>query len=153
MILENGTNTGSGTAEEQSSQATSVPRWNTASGLHGWWQINKSLQTESRVHCWALWPISSRVTTINLTIMCTVCDNSDSCGADILCHWQHATCRWRPTWHQSVSHLSLAVSKLLTHNASTYIEFPTDYATQRNNIDDFYKTAAFPNVLRCVDGT
>ena len=53
----------------------------------------------------------------------------------------------------SQSAISLAASKLLTHNASTYIEFPTDYATQRNNIDDFYKTAAFPNVLRCVDGT
>jgi len=39
------------------------------------------------------------------------------------------------------------------HNASAYIEFPTDYATQRNNIDNFYKTAAFPNVLCCVDGT
>ena len=40
----------------------------------------------------------------------------------------------------------LAVSKLLTCNASAYINFPTDDATQRKVMVDFYKTAAFPNV-------
>ena len=46
----------------------------------------------------------------------------------------------------------LAVSKLLTCNASAYINFPTDDATQRKVMVDFYKTAAFPSVLGCMDG-
>jgi len=53
----------------------------------------------------------------------------------------------------SVSHCVHAVSKLLTHNASTYIKYPTDYITQCDNMNDFYKIAAFPNVLGSADGT
>jgi len=53
----------------------------------------------------------------------------------------------------SVSRCVHAVSKLLTCNASAYIKFPTDDATQRKAMADFYKIAAFPNVLGCVDGT
>ena len=53
----------------------------------------------------------------------------------------------------SVSRCVSAVSASLTRLASTYIKFPTDEATQRHVMNDFYKTAAFPNVLGCVDGT
>lgn len=53
----------------------------------------------------------------------------------------------------SVSRCVSAVSASLTRLASTYIKFPTDEATQRHVMNEFYKTAAFPNVLGCVDGT
>jgi len=53
----------------------------------------------------------------------------------------------------SVSRCVLAVSKLLTCNASAYVNFPTDDATQYKVMADFYKTAAFPSVLGCMDGT
>ena len=53
----------------------------------------------------------------------------------------------------SVSRCVHAVSKLLTHKASGYISFPTDDAAQRNNMDEFYRIANFPNVLGCIDGT
>ena len=52
----------------------------------------------------------------------------------------------------SVSRCVLAVSKLLTCNASAYVNFPTDDATQYKVMADFYKTAAFPSVLGCMDG-
>jgi len=53
----------------------------------------------------------------------------------------------------SVSRCVFAVSKLLTCNASAYINFPTDDATQCKVMANFYKIAAFPNVLGCMDGT
>jgi len=53
----------------------------------------------------------------------------------------------------SVSRCVHAVSRLLTCNASSYIKFPTDESSQRKTMADFYKIAAFPNVLGCVDGT
>jgi len=54
---------------------------------------------------------------------------------------------------ESANRPCLDVSASLTRLASTYIKFPTNEATKRQVMNDFYKTAVFPNVLGCVDGT
>ena len=163
MLSENGTATGCSATD--SVETTSFPRQDRATWvtwLHGWWRITELvhrywLPGECIVELCQLLAAPLKRSTA------TARSSSLTASMQVL-----VTLRFYATGSMqrvaddlygigisqpSVSRCVLAVSKLLTCNASTYVNFPTDDATQYKAMADFYKTAAFPSVLGCMDGT